>query len=167
MERRCEWCGKPLKVKATGRPKRFCWDRCRKAASRAMFPAFMTSRKSWVRCDGKRPITPGGCPASSTRPDTWSTYADVQRGAGDGFGIMLGGGLACFDLDHVTDEQARSFIESVSLPVVFVERSVSGNGVHLFVEAGEQAGSRRVIDGVSVEFYSRQRFIRVTGRRFT
>jgi primase-polymerase (primpol)-like protein len=80
---------------------------------------------------------------------------------------MLGGGLACFDLDHVTDEQARSFIESVSLPVVFVERSVSGTGVHVFVEAGEQAGSRRVVDGVSVEFYSRQRFIRVTGRRFT
>lgn len=80
---------------------------------------------------------------------------------------MLGGGLACFDLDHVTDEQARSFIESVSLPVVFVERSVSGTGVHVFVRAAEQPGSRRVVDGVSVEFYSKQRLIRVTGRRFT
>lgn len=99
-----------------------------------------------------------GSPASSTDPATWATFADVQRGAGDGFGVMLGGGIGCYDLDHVTDEEARELIARFPEPIIFMERSMSGEGVHVFVEAPEGPGARRG----NVERYTRARFIRMT-----
>lgn len=76
---------------------------------------------------------------------------------------MLGGGLGCYDLDHVSDDEARSIITTIVEPVVWVERSVSGDGVHVFVDASEAPGWRRG----NIERYTRQRFIRVTASRFT
>lgn len=160
MDSTCVQCGKPLVVASTGRPKRFCGQTCRKRASRLpKFPAVMRDRVAWVRADGKRPIQPDGRPASSTNSDTWSSFVDVQSGAGDGFGIMLGNGLGCYDLDDKSDVFVRSFVESVPERIVFVERSMSGKGVHVFVEAPEARGWKR--DGV--ERYTRSRFIRTTG----
>lgn len=132
--------------------------------------------KRWTRADGKRPIQTDGTPASSTNPDTWTTYDQVVTGEnlpGDGYGVMLGEGLGCYDLDNALDENgkmkpwAQTIVSHVlddrSRPVLFMERSVSGRGVHVFVEAPERPGYRReVIDG-SIEFYSWARFIRVTG----
>lgn len=69
-------------------------------------------------------------------------------------------------MDHVSDEQVRSFLATVVEPVVWVERSMSGEGAHVFVLAPEGPGWRRVIEGVRVERYSRARFIAVTGVRF-
>ena len=74
---------------------------------------------------------------------------------------MLGSGLGCYDLDHITDADAAEFIASIPEPVLFAERSVSGHGVHVFIEAPEGPGSRRG----GVERYTRARFIRVTGVR--
>ncbi len=91
----------------------------------------------------------------------------MRRGAGDGFGVMLGHGLGCYDLDHVDDVAARAFIATISERVIYVERSLSGTGVHVFVAAPESKGWKRTLDGISVERYTRTRFIRVTGRRFT
>lgn len=147
-----------------GQRPRFCSTRCRVAAHRASrrLPVEMTGRRSWTRADGKRPVRPDGRPASSTDSSTWSTFSDVQAGSGDGFGVMLGGGLGCFDLDHVSDDEIREFVASVREPIAFVERSVSGEGAHVFVLAPESRGWRRN----GVEFYSRARFIRVTGVRF-
>ncbi len=76
---------------------------------------------------------------------------------------MLGGGLGCYDLDHVTDVEAREFAASIPERIVFAERSMSGRGVHIFVEAPEARGWRRG----NVERYTRARFIRMTGARFT
>lgn len=109
-------------------------------------------------------MQPGGAPASSTSPVTWSSFSEVQSGAGDGFGVMLGGGLACWDLDDCFEGGrlaiwARKAIEGVD--PLFVERSMSGRGLHVFVEAPEGPGRK----GGGVEFYSRARFIRVTGDR--
>src|SRR5699024_4692321 len=120
----------------------------------------------WARADGKRPIRPDGSPASSTDPSTWSEFWEVQFGAGDGCGVMLGNGLGVYDLDDVADEQVREFVAGVEEPVVFVERSVSGRGAHVFIEAPEDVGWKRAIDNVKVERYSRARFVRVTGVRF-
>lgn len=78
---------------------------------------------------------------------------------------MLGCGIGCYDLDHVTDADARRFAATIPEPVIFAERSQSGVGVHIFVEAPESAGWRRTVDGISVERYTRARFILVTGRR--
>ncbi|NKY08932.1 DNA primase [Cellulomonas hominis] len=120
----------------------------------------------WVRADGKRPITISGRPASSTKPVTWSSLEAVRASsAGDGFGVMLGDGLGCYDLDHVTDEQVRAFVSTLPEPVVLIERSRSGTGAHVFVQAEETRGWRRTIDGMNVERYTRHRFIRTTLER--
>jgi primase-polymerase (primpol)-like protein len=115
---------------------------------------------------GKRPITVTGAPASSTDPSTWSTLASVRRSkAGDGIGVMLGDGLACYDLDHCLDadgqvvsEEARRILDTVNS--IHTEVSMSGDGLHLFVRAPESRG----VNTPGVEFYSRARFIAVTGR---
>lgn len=122
----------------------------------------MRNGRRWVRSDQKRPIQPNGRPASTTDPSTWYSFADVQAGAGNGFGIMLGNGLGCYDLDHITYADACTFMASIPERVIYAEWSMSGEGVHIFVHAPEGPGTRR--DGV--ERYTRARFIRMTGRRF-
>lgn len=164
----CHRCNAVFDCANTGRPRRFCSGSCRVANHRAGgVPKELAERDTWTRADGKRPVTVSGRAASSTNPDTWASFSDVRRSkAGDGYGIMLGDGLGCYDLDHCTDEQAREFIETIEEPVVFAERSMSGAGVHVFVWAPEGPGWRMGVRGVAVERYTRARFIRVTGRRF-
>lgn len=79
---------------------------------------------------------------------------------------MLGDGLACYDLDHViaTDGTlhlaAAAVLREVREPV-WVERSMSGRGLHVFVY-----GAGDSYQGSHVSYYSRSRFIVVTGRRY-
>lgn len=121
----------------------------------------------WVRAVGKRPVMPDGSPASSTNPATWSSFKSVQSGAGDGFGFILGNGLGCYDLDHVikdgvAEPWVRGFIETIPERVLFMETSMSGTGIHIFIEAEEARGSRRG----QIEKYSKSRFIRMTFKEF-
>lgn len=77
-------------------------------------------------------------------------------------GVMLGGGLACIDLDHCLSARgklapwAKEIIDAV--PGAVVERSVSGRGLHIFGLLPEAPGRRRS----KAEVYSRARFIRTT-----
>lgn len=107
-----------------------------------------------------------GSPASSTDPGTWAKFRDVQVGSGDGFGFMLGGGIGCYDLDRcvkdgVIELWASKFVFGLPEPVLFTEVSVSGTGLHVFMEAPEVEGTRLG----NVERYTRARFIRCTGHR--
>lgn len=79
---------------------------------------------------------------------------------------MLGNGLSCYDFDNcLTPDGKVTQLVAVLLgrinpdSVLFVERSVSGRGLHVFVRAPESQGFKRPL----FEFYSRARFIRVTG----
>lgn len=168
MDFSCRECAAPLRVGGRGRPRKYCSDACRKRYTRSReLPVGMTSGRRWVRAAGKRPLTADGRSASSTDARAWCTRSEAKDSpAGNGMGVMLGSGLGCYDLDHVTDTEARRFIAAIPEPVIYAERSMSGKGVHVFVETPEGPGSVRVIDGVSVERYSRARFIRVTGERF-
>lgn len=161
----CPACDTRLPVvPGRGRPRKYCGEACRSRYRRATaLPKVMTERRAWVRADGKRPIRPCGRPASSTDPSTWAMFEDVQTGAGDGFGFMLGSGIGAYDLDGVTDDQVREFVAAVGDPVLFVERSLSGRGAHVFIRAPEGPGWKRTINGMSVERYTRGRFIRMTG----
>lgn len=102
-------------------------------------------------------------------PGTWSSFAAVRASsAGDGYGVMLGGGLGCYDLDKcivdgVLSDTARQMVADIPEPVVFIERSMSGTGLHVFVRAEEGPGRRRP----GFERYTRDRFIRVTGDTYT
>lgn len=157
----CAYCGGGLALVRRGA--RFCSPKCRVYFHRNCdrIPSRLTERDTWVRADGKRPITTSGAPASSTDATTWTSFRAVRAAAaGDGFGIMLGDGVGCYDLDHVTDADAREFLAGVPEPVLYVERSMSGDGVHVFVEAPESKGWRRG----NIERYTRARFIRMTGK---
>ena len=163
----CQQCSAHIEIKHGRRPK-FCSGKCRQRAHRARragvkrLQALGVGR--WVRAVGKRPIMVDGSAASSTNPATWASFTEVQSGAGDGFGVVLdGSGLGCYDFDNCFDDgvlkpAVRDFIAGIDYPIVYVERSMSGNGLHVFVEAEKQRGFRR--DGV--EFYSWGRFIRMT-----
>lgn len=166
----CVVCG--LEFRAEGRrgpSPRFCSSACRqrdyrgRKVRRERFMDLAEGR--WVRARGKRPLMVDGVPASSTDPCTWSSHAEVVASrAGDGLGVMLGGGLGCYDFDGCFDvsgrlsSSVREFVRSIPEPVLMVERSWSGRGLHVFVEASEGPGSRRG----GVERYSRARFIRTT-----
>lgn len=166
---RCERCDGLIPVKR-GRVPRFCSGACRQAEYRARkkangLPKHMTGVARWTRCVGKRPITVEGRAASSVDESTWTTFKAVCGGPGDGFGVMLGDGLACLDLDHCFEngelaDWARREIDAIDSPL-WVERSVSGDGVHVFFE-GRGASSKRP----GVEVYYHSRFIRVTGDLF-
>ncbi|MFC8531924.1 hypothetical protein [Nocardia sp. NPDC057227] len=83
-------------------------------------------------------------------------------------GVMLGDGLACWDLDGVIGEDGRLHPDAVAVlaevgdAALWVEVSLSGRGLHVFVRGDE--GPARV--GERVSYYSRARFIAVTGLRF-
>lgn len=163
----CEQCGREFTHARPGRTPKFCTARCRKAASRARprLPRELTDAPRWTARDGKRPVCLDGRPASSTVVDTWTAYENVRHVP---HGIMLGGGLGCWDLDHCLDGDtlagwAQEVVDRIPPEsVVWSERSMSGDGLHVFVRSPERPGRRR--DGV--EFYSRARFIAVTGDRF-
>lgn len=153
---------------------RFCTQKCgvyyrrkqgKNTPKTAVFPPEMTQNRRFVRAKGKIPLQISGRNASSTKPATWSSLEEVMASdVGDGYGVMLGGGLGCYDFDNVTDEVARGLAALISEPVVYAERSLSGCGVHVFVEAEEGPGSMKWQG--SHERYTGARFIRMTGNRF-
>ena len=164
---KCAGCDTEMIAARTGRPATYCSNACRQRAYRARchpFPIAMSQRHTWTAADGKRPVMLSGRPASTTNPATWTSFSNARRA--DAYGIMLGNGLGCYDLDHVTNDQARAFIATIPVPIIFAEWSQSGHGVHIFIEAPETAGWKRTIDGISVERYTRARFILTTGREF-
>lgn len=78
---------------------------------------------------------------------------------------MLGDGLGCYDLDNALEDGAVKpwaceAVAAISEPIIYVERSVSGRGLHVFVELAEQKGSCHAVGDGSVEKYSYGRFIR-------
>lgn len=104
-----------------------------------------------------------GSPASSTNPATWAPYEAV---ADRPCGVMLGGGLGCWDLDGVIGDDgalhpdARMVLDQAE--ALWVERSMSGRGLHVFVRADEAKG----VVGSRVSLYTKARFIAVTGDRY-
>ena len=164
MRSTCETCGEALPIQRAGRPPKYCSSPCRQAGYRArkrrQLPPEMVAAGRWVAADGKRPMTADGRAASSTDPSTWGPRADVAEGPN---GFMLGAGFACIDLDGCVgadgrvEPWARAILATV--PDAFVERSVSGRGLHIFGLLPEGPGRNLG----RAEYYSKSRFIRVTG----
>lgn len=102
-------------------------------------------------------------------PGSWVSYAEAKKSPfGTGVGIVLGGGIGCWDLDHciVGGELlswAREIIVGIESPL-WVERSMSGDGVHVFVHATE-GDAVKIRDGRNIEFYSHSRYVAVTSDR--
>lgn len=105
-----------------------------------------------------------GRPASSTNPATWTTYAAVAKHP---HGVMLGDGLGCWDLDGVLDgdglgPEAAVLLSEIGANALWIERSMSGTGLHVFVLAPESPAKVG-----RMTLYTRGRFIAVTGDRWS
>jgi predicted DNA-binding transcriptional regulator AlpA len=119
----------------------------------------------------KVPMTIAGRNASSTDSNTWASHDDVIASTiGDGIGFVLNGdGVMCIDLDHCVEadkpnQLALDFI--ATLPRTYIEFSPSGDGLHIWGFGSVDKGSRRTIDGLSVEIYATGRYMTVTGKPF-
>lgn len=175
--RTCEGCGEPINLRREGA--KTCSARCRKRVSRLTVPAALTTLPRWVRWDQvtrkgkptKLPLTTAGRPASSTDPRTWTTHSTANRSTiGRGLGFVLNGdGLAVLDLDHcLIDGKPAPAAQALldRFPEAWVERSPSGDGLHVWGRAESQPGRRTNIDGLDVEFYTRGRYMTVTGNTY-
>lgn len=169
--RRCGTCGNSIVSRRSDAA--FCSGACRVAAHRnsARLPREMTERDRWVRFDSKkRPLQTDGRLASSTDSSTWASYLDATRStAGIGIGYVLGDGIGCIDLDHCLNARtptrpAQALIERY--PDHYIEVSPSGNGLHIWGTAAPALGTKRTIDGLSIETYSTGRYITVTHNVF-
>lgn len=83
---------------------------------------------------------------------------------------MLGDGIGCFDLDHcltgsILSRSAEAFLRNT--PPTYVEVSPSGTGLHAWGLLPEGPGTRRKVGQLSIERYSRSRYITITGRRWS
>lgn len=168
MKTTCDQCG--CDFDATNRrgiTPRFCSNACRQKAYRARqrnrYPQEMTNACRWAAADGKRPMQVNGKPASSTKPETWTQFRDVKKKP---HGFMLGDGFACIDLDNCfsngqLQQWARRIVDAA--PGAFIERSISGKGLHIFGLLPESKGRNYG----RVEVYSNARFIRTTSDVWT
>lgn len=176
MTRQCAWCRESLALKNSHA--RFCSSKCRVCAHRdaqrrPSLPTEMRSIDRWVRWDrdirngkwAKVPFTIDAGQASSTNPGTWASYAAASASnRGIDLGFVLGDGIGCIDLDHCLidgqpNEPAAEFL--ARYPGSFIEVSPSGDGLHIWGLRDEQPGTRRMVDGLSVETYSAGRDITV------
>lgn len=131
-------------------------------------PARLRASNRWVRHVAKRPVRPNGAAASSTNPESWSSFDEAMSGkAGDGVGFVLNGdGIVCVDLDGcVSDGRLSAWAEQIvsMFPGAAVEVSLSGRGLHIW---GTGPNLSKVFDynGSRVEVYADKRYIAMTGR---
>lgn len=148
-------------------------------------PDALRAERRWVgwnlqkrpgKKDTKVPCKAGNCaPASSTDPATWGTFdaavAGVEAGTHQGIGYCFdGSGRAGIDLDDaiVADGSVRPWARDILRHAqelgVYVERSVSGSGLHFIGRGTCPTGghnTRREEGGV--EWYSTGRYFTVSG----
>lgn len=181
--RKCP-CGEVLAIGIRqGRPRRYCSPACRKRAwrQRRAIPRKMRTTPRWIRWTleprrdkyAKVPRQLNGRHASTTDPRTWTTFSAARASkVGEGIGWVLGAGVGCIDLDHcIVDGHlqpwAAEIINRYRRRALLIERSFSGDGVHIFMRMKPGAG-RRIRDGRNIEVYPPDsgRYIAVTDRRF-
>jgi primase-polymerase (primpol)-like protein len=174
MSRSCINCASPINTLRSHA--KFCSPACRVSHHRVerrskVLPAEMVTATRWVRHDSrKRPLSAvDGRMADWQLPSSWTTYEGAKRSPhGVGIGFVLGAGIGCWDLDHcitdgVLDSWAAEVIAGIEAPL-WVERSMSGDGVHIFVRS-EEAPAVKIRDGRNIEFYAQGRYIAVTEDR--
>lgn len=140
-------------------------------------PAIMREADRWLRWrlvsrpgqtkPAKIPVTPEGRPAKVNDPSTWGTFADAAESTvGRGLGFILGEGVGCIDLDDaILPDGIAPWAECLldALPPTFVEVSQSGTGLHIFGYLAEGPGRNYRTSGLTVEQYSKGRYIATTG----
>ena len=152
---------------------------------RAAVPDEMKARPNWVvvktwwNADkgkyNKRPVncnSDKGEYAESDNPETWTTFDNalkyLKEKGGTTVAYALDGkdNISCIDLDCCYDEngQPNALAKEVlsKCGKTYVEKSVSGNGLHIF---GKTSGMdiRTFSKDGDLEFYQKEHFIAMTG----
>ena len=155
----------------------------REKALRAVIPDEMKERKNWVVVKtwwndkkgkySKRPIDCNtGEYAESDNPETWTTFDNalkyLKEKGGTTIAYALDGkdNIACIDLDRCYDENGQPTTLAKEIlskcGKTYVEKSVSGNGLHIFGKTNGMDIRTFSKDG-DLEFYQKEHFIAMTG----
>lgn len=137
-------------------------------------PAELRSLSRWVMHRAKCPYDPSmpNSKASVTDPNTWGSFSQAKasfRESGyDGVGFVLAGdGVVGIDLDHVVTDgvpQSAAMEILAGIGAQFVEVSPSGTGLHAWgLWSDPFSGRRGKLGNTSVELYSRERYLTMTG----
>lgn len=154
-------------------------------ALRTAVPDEMKARPNWVVVKtwwnaekgkyNKRPVncnSDKGEYAESDNPETWTTFDNalkyLKEKGGTTVAYALDGkdNISCIDLDRCYDEngQQTALAKEVlsKCGKTYVEKSVSGNGLHIF---GKTSGMdiRTFSKDGDLEFYQKEHFIAMTG----
>lgn len=137
----------------------------------------MRSKNRWIRWQSaksngrttKIPKQVNGRNAKVNDPATWSTFSAAESSTvGSGLGFVLNGdGIAVIDLDHCLEGGKPTAAAQRVLdlfPGAWVEASPSGTGLHIWGTAPSAPGRKTTtIDGLHLEFYTRDRYMTITG----
>ena len=154
-------------------------------ALRAAVPDEMKERPNWVVVKtwwnaekgkyNKRPVncnSDKGEYAESDNPETWTTFDNalkyLKEKGGTTVAYALDGkdNVSCIDLDRCYDENGQPSALAKEIlskcGKTYVEKSVSGNGLHIF---GKTSGMdiRSFSKDGDLEFYQKEHFIAMTG----
>ena len=114
--------------------------------------------------------------AESNNPDTWSDFNSALKYAkehnADGVAFALNRcGITCIDIDNsINDKGGLSLLAEECLKRfkdTYVETSVSGRGLHIFIKEdilqGDRYKNRSIVNGEELEVYDNVRIISMTG----
>lgn len=114
----------------------------------------------------KVPYNINGYKASVTNPQSWNSFDEVVQAVNnsfDGIGFVLteNDPYAFIDLDHTADQEEFTKQQTIYNNFIdtYAELSPSGKGLHIIMKGRLPQGRRRG----SVEIYSSQRFMTMTG----
>jgi hypothetical protein len=141
-------------------------------------PLELRNRPNWCRFKGlndKAPRQVDGTYAKSNDKNTWCSFEKAYfAGCLDpellkvngGIGFMVEGPIAVVDIDHcILDGKPNDLAKKVlKLCKSYSEISTSGTGIHIFVR-GESGTPPNRCKGNGIEFYTKDRFMIVTGNR--
>ena len=157
----------------------------REKALRAAVPDEMKERPNWVVVKmwwdtakeryNKRPVncnSDNGEYAESDNPETWTTFDNalkyLKEKGGTTIAYALDGkdNIACIDLDGCYDENGQPSTLAKEIlskcGKTYIEKSVSGNGLHIFGKTNGMNIRSFSKDG-DLEFYQKEHFIVMTG----
>ena len=140
------------------------------------FPKELQRHDQWVVWKGKKiPYDPTrlNSKANVNDPYSWGSFnqADAAYSEGGWLGVgfvLTGNGIAGVDLDKCVldgepNKDALQLMADLDAP--YIEYSPSGNGLRAFGFSNQSiTGVRGQLDGLSVELYTKGRYLTVTGR---
>ena len=140
------------------------------------FPKELQRHDQWVVWKGKKiPYDPTRLNSKSNvnDPYSWGSFnqADAAFSEGGWLGVgfvLTGNGIAGVDIDKcvVDGEPNKDALQLMAdLDAPYIEFSPSGNGLRAFGFSNQSiTGVRGQLDGLSVELYTKGRYLTVTGR---